>query len=219
MTIVVGTVRYEPAGRDPRVAIEQLVRELKGAGLQAGAFGRHLAKQILDPQPHPYTDYLDLVDRLTEMRVNGASRSQAGDDLEASAAQHLGAWTGRTGGIPGWAQADARTSPGGQDPVLYAFGAVAAMKNGTVNTAPASVDLWSDDVVGIVGGRAKDDNREKYVAACRTLAMVAQSHSKRPVVFAAHGSAPASVQVAIDAVGPANTFVQDAPGGPWRTYA
>ncbi|AWW43343.1 hypothetical protein [Streptomyces cadmiisoli] len=211
MTIVVGTVRYEPAGKNPRMAIEQLVAALRAAGLGSGAFGRHLSRQILAPTDHLYASYQELVASLTDMQVNGAARQQGGDNTEESAAQHVGAWTGRGNAWPTWAQADTQLAPGGQDPTLYAQGS-----GPTKQGAPVKVDIWSEHLVGIVGGAAKNDNVEKFINACKTLRKVADSHGKQAVVFAAFGTSQPIVDCAVVAVGAPHTYVQDAPGGPWR---
>ncbi|MEW1616625.1 MULTISPECIES: hypothetical protein [unclassified Streptomyces] len=76
-------------------------------------------------------------------------------------------------------------SPGGQDPNVYAQDGTGQFAAGTT---PLKVDIWSEDLLGIVGGPAKDERLEHFTRICNDLVRICASHNKRPVVFTAFGS-------------------------------
>ncbi|MEU8934367.1 hypothetical protein AB0D30_31340 [Streptomyces sp. NPDC048409] len=213
MPVTVGNTVYGAPGTDPSAQIKKLVEALKDVGLQVGPFGRILAGWIKSGN-HVYLNYNELAADLSQQHAKGQQINDIGDMLEATAAQYLGAWTGRSGGgVPHWASGFVEFPPGGQDPNVYQRDAVTGGR-AAVSTA-VKPDIWSEDVLGIVGGPAKDRNLQKFETICHDLVRVSLSHGKRPVVFAALGAVE-TVTSARDIVGASNTYVQDRVGGGWR---
>ncbi|RPK67627.1 hypothetical protein EES43_02920 [Streptomyces sp. ADI96-02] len=214
MTIIVGNVVFGgPNPTTPGQQVQILVNALTAAGIQVGAYGRLLATRIKSDTPYQYASYAELAQDLTERRDAGAQINAVGDGLEAKAAAAVGAQTGRGGGqLPAWAVPFAVMPAGHQDPNVYA-------RNGAgqrdVTSTPVKPDIWSDGLLGIVGGPAKDKNIQKFTTICHDLVRVCTSHQVRPVVFAAFGS-QASVTEAVGIVGAKNTYVQDTKDGDFR---
>ncbi|MFF7738284.1 hypothetical protein [Streptomyces sp. NPDC007984] len=214
MTITVGATVF--GGTNPTTPGQQvklLVDALTAAGVVLGSYGNILARWIKDAKDHPFPDHVSLAAALSGAEAVGAQRNAVGDRREADACQVVNAWVGRGGRpAPAWADGYHDLPPGGQDPTVWARQA-----DGTRDprAAPVKVDIWSEDLLGIVGGGAKDNKIMDFGRVCQELQIVCASHGIRPVVFAAFG-ANDSRDRAVDAVGAQNTFVQDVSDGPWR---
>ncbi|MEW1614712.1 MULTISPECIES: hypothetical protein [unclassified Streptomyces] len=214
MTIIVGGMVFGgPNPSTPGQQIPLLVQALTQAGITVGSYGRILATWIKSADPHTFTSYAELVQKLTQLRAVGAQINQTGDDLENSAAATVGAWPGRGAGqVPTWAADFARIPAGGQDPNVYAANGAGQI---ALASAPVKPDIWSEHLLGIVGGRAKEVHLAKFTTICHDLVRVCASHGKRPVVFTAFGATDTTT-TARAIVGAENTYVQDVTGGPWR---
>ncbi|MFJ5646164.1 hypothetical protein [Streptomyces sp. NPDC093223] len=213
MTIIVGTTEFGGSNpTTPGKQIELLLGALRNAGMNPGSHGSLLARWIKDPRPHHFVDYADLVAKLSAAGTVGAQRQAVGDRREADACAAVNAWTGRSGRpAPAWAAGFYTLPPGGQDPTVWARNI-----DGTPNriAAPVKVDIWSDSLLGIVGGGAKDGRIGDFQRICGELRIVCESHRIRPVVFAGFG-ANESRNRAAATIGADNTYVQEVDGGPW----
>lgn len=214
MTITVGTTVFGgPNPTTPGQQVKLLVDALTAAGIAVGSYGNILARWIKDVVDHPFADYADLAANVSKAEAVGARRNAVGDRREADACKAVNARLGRGGGpAPAWAAGFYDLPPGGQDPTVWARQADGSRDR---RAAPVKVDIWSEDLIGIVGGGAKDGRINDFARVCEELRIVCASHGIRPVVFAGFG-ANDSRDRAVAAVGPQNTYVQDADGGPWR---
>ncbi|MEU0896705.1 hypothetical protein [Streptomyces massasporeus] len=214
MTITVGaTVFGGPNPTTPGQQVKLLVDALIAAGVRLGSYGNILARWIKDVADHPFPDYAALAAALAGAEAVGAQRNAVGDRREADACKVVNAWVGRGGGpAPAWAVGFHDLPPGGQDPTVWARQADGSRN---VKAAPVKVDIWAEDLLGIVGGGAKDGRINDFARVCEELRIVCASHGIRPVVFAGFG-ANDSRDRAVAVVGAQNTYVQDVNDGPWR---
>ncbi|MFQ3559024.1 hypothetical protein QZN11_19780 [Streptomyces gramineus] len=214
MTIIVDTTVFGgPNPTTPGKQVELLVGALRSAGVNVGSYGNILARWVKDPNPHYFVNYEELAMKLSSAEAVGAQRNAVGDMREADACAAVNAWTGRSGlAAPAWAAGFYDVPPGGQDPTVWARQA-----DGTRNrmAAPVKADIWSESLLGIVGGGAKDGRIGDFQRVCGELRIVCDSHRIRPVVFAAFGATDSRGRAAM-VVGADNTYVQDVHGGPWR---
>lgn len=184
--------------------IKLLTPELVSRGRSLKELGRRLGQMVKPGSAAAsFAGISDLADHLIKTYDSGVSRQARGDELENLAAQYIGGSMAKGDTIPDWAVPFVKNNGNDRDPDLYET----AQKDTALTIKP---DVWSDSVVGIVGGAAKDGNLGKFKGICGQLNDLCQIHGKTPMVFADGATPQRVIDAAKEAVGGANVLVLQA---------